>query len=76
MYRTTTTQFAGFVKNKKTGEYDQMFTTEIGERLAKERAIGAASDHNMFIDDEYDIDDVLVKQRVVTFNYGDWEEVS
>lgn len=76
MYRTTTTQFSGFVKNKKTGEYDQMFTTEIGGLLAKERAIEAASNHNMFIDDEYDIDDVLVKQRVVTFNYGDWEEVN
>ena len=76
MYRETTTQFAGFVKNKKTGEYDQLFLTEISELLAKNRTIEHAKEYNEYIEDEYDIADVIIKQRVITLSYGDWEEIN
>lgn len=75
MHRTIT-EYAGFVKNKRSGEYVQMFTTEIGVMLARGRAIEKATTVNEYTGrNDFDIDDCMVKQRKVTMKYGEWEAV-
>ncbi len=69
------TQYAGFVKNKNTGEYEKLFTTEISPILAKNRAIERAKERAEYTDVTYDTADVVVKKRPVTVTYGNWENL-
>ena len=71
------TEYAGFVRNRKTGEYDKLYHTTFSVLLAKNRAIENAGMENEYSGADYDVDDVIVKQReiVLTATYGEWERV-
>lgn len=67
----------GFVKNLETGEYDLVFTTEIGsEMLARNRAKEFATTRNKLVGTKvYDAEDIVVKTRTQRIVYGPWVEV-
>lgn len=69
-------ELAGFVRNIKTGEYQQMFITQIGSpMLCRNRAIEKAKGYNEYIGEEYDLNDVVVKRRVTEILMYPWENV-
>ena len=69
-------ELAGFVRNIKTGEYQQMFITQIGSpMLCRNRAVEKAKGYNEYIGEEYDLYDVIVKRRVVEVISYPWENV-
>lgn len=69
-------ELAGFVRNIKTGEYQQMFITQIGSpMLCRNRAVEKAKGYNEYIGEEYDLDDVIIKRRVVEVISYPWENV-
>ena len=69
-------ELAGFVRNIKTGEYQQMFITQIGSpMLCRNRAIEKAKGYNEYIGEEYDLDDVVVKRRAIEVISYPWENV-
>ena len=67
------TEYAGFVKNNTSGEYEKLFTTEISPILAKSRAIEHAKERVEYAGVSYDTNDVIIKERQVTVSYGEWE---
>ncbi|MBQ8806536.1 MAG: hypothetical protein IJZ68_08785 [Bacteroidaceae bacterium] len=72
-----TTELGGFVKNLETGEYDLLFTSEIGsEMLVRNRTGEAASNKNKFSGETiYDVNDIVVKSRTQRIVFGPWVEV-
>lgn len=68
-------EYGGFVKNIKTGKYERLFTTQMSELLARNRAIEAASNANQNPDYQYDVNDTIVKKRIVKSEYGEWETI-
>ena len=69
-------ELAGFVRNIKTGEYQQMFITQIGSpMLCRNRAVEKAKGYNDYIGEEFDLNDVIVKRRIVEVINYPWEEV-
>lgn len=73
----TRIETGGFVKNLETGEYDLVFTTEIGsEILARNRAKEFATTRNELVGTKvYDAEDIVVKTRSQRIVYGPWVEV-
>ena len=70
------TETGGFVKNLETGEYDLLFTSEIGspmlvENRARETAYNRNKYHGTTI---HDANDVVVKTRTVRVVFGPWVE--
>lgn len=69
-------ELAGFVRNIKTGEYQQMFITQIGSpMLCRNRAVEKAKGYNEYIGEEYDLNDVVVKRRAIEVISYPWENV-
>ena len=69
-------ELAGFVRNLKTGEYHQMFITQIGSpMLCRNRAMEKAAGYNEYIGKEYDLNDIVVKRRAVEVINYPWEIV-
>lgn len=68
-------EYGGFINNIKSGEYERLFTTQMSELLARNRTIEAARNANQNPDYQYDINDVVVKKRIVKSEYGEWESV-
>lgn len=71
------TEYAGFVRNRETGEYDKLYHTTCSALLAKNRAIENAGMKNKYSNADYDVDDVVIKQReiILTATYGAWKQV-
>ena len=71
------TETGGFVKNLETGEYDLVFTTEIGsEMLVRNRAKEFATTRNKLVSTKvYDVEDIVVKTRSQRIVFGPWVEV-
>lgn len=76
-------EYAGRVRNLRTGEYETLFTTYISPLLAENRAREKAERLNELVPDyrksggnDYDVDDIVVFQRTVTKThiYTDWVE--
>lgn len=70
-------EIGGFVKNRITGQYELLFSTEIGsEMMVKNRALEAATNKNNFYGKPvYDVNDIVVKSRTQRIVYGPWVEV-
>lgn len=69
-------ELAGFVKDLQTGQYVRMFTSQIGSpMLVRNRARENAQNYNQFSNAKYDLDDVVVKQRVLKTVCLPWKEI-
>lgn len=71
------TELGGFVKNTQTGQYEMLFSSEIGsEMLVRNRTREKADLRNCLGGKPvYDIEDILVKRRQTVISYTDWEEI-
>lgn len=72
---TQQSQYGGFVKNKSTGEYEPLFTTYMSDILAKNRAIEMAKAKNVHQEEQYDINDIIIKVRNVRTIYDNWKPI-
>lgn len=69
MIKSTTIELGGFIKNRATGDYDCVFTTQVGSELfVRNRAVEAAKANAI-----YDPDDIIVRKRTIITTYNDWE---
>ena len=72
----TETEYAGFVKNLDTNEYEMLFSTFISDVLAKNRAIETAKNRNRSSTcANYDTNDIIVKQRKAVSTWSEWETI-
>lgn len=69
----TYVEHGGFIRNRKTGEYERLFTTQMSGLLAHNRTLEAARNANKDPNYSYDLNDIHVKTRTVTSEYGEWE---
>lgn len=72
------TQYGGFVRNLKTGEYERLFLTEFSALLAWRRALEKAKEKNRYSGKEiYDVEDIQIRKRSchTTTVLGEWEDV-
>lgn len=75
---TQSSQYGGFVRNLKTGEYDLLFVTEFSALLTWGRTLEKAKEKNRFSGHEiYDVEDIQIRKRScqTTTVLGEWEDV-
>lgn len=70
-------EYAGFAYNLTTSEYELVNITMLGAEEAYKRAVEAAESYNSIKSDsrQFDLNNVVVKQRSVKTLYSKWEEI-
>ena len=73
---TQRVEYAGYVKNRRSGEYDLLFVADCPAMIVRKRAMEEACRYIKYGAYSYDLSDVIIEKRTITTKYEELKNSS